>query len=108
MKHQPEGSLTASRITTLPSGAVAEAVIDEQTACFGRLSSGGSWSPWRFIAEGVRDVSVAALDDDGEPAALVSAVTLRRLPAGAHPSRHVNYRQAFYRLTAAGVTPAGL
>ena len=108
MTDQHPGSLTASRIATLRPGIVAEAVIDERTDCLGRWHSGGSWSPWRLIAAGARDVAVAAIDDDGEPAALVSVVVLTPMPIGGIPAAYLPYQRFYYRLTASGVTPAGL
>jgi hypothetical protein len=56
----------------------------------------------------VRDASVAALEDDGEPAVLVSLVVLTPPPAGSLPYSHVPYQRAFYRLSASGVVAVGL
>ena len=108
MRDQLPGSLAASRITTLTPGIVAEVVIDESTDCYGRWFSGGSWLASRLIATGARDVSVAPLDDDGEPAALVSVVILTPLPVGRIRAGHLLHQQVFYRLTASGATAAGL
>jgi hypothetical protein len=104
------GSLTASRITTWPGGVVAEVVIDEGTASFARWFGGGSWSAWWPIAEGVRDVSIAAAPWDGQrPAALVSVVAWTPMPASPIAAlHHAPYKQSFYRLEASGIAPAGL
>jgi hypothetical protein len=87
---------------------VAEAVVNERTECLARWFSGGSWSDWRPVTSGVRDVSVAALDDDGEPAALVSVVVTVPMELGTARAFYVPGQRAFYRLTAHGVTPASL
>ena len=112
--HAP-GCLTASRIAMLPSGAVVEAVIDEAADAFGRFSldrpfSGSSWTPWRFIGAGVKDISVTAAAEDGqEPVALVSTVSWVPKPMGIMAAiGHVPYKQRYFRLTASGVIPANL
>lgn len=108
MKTQLPGSLTASRITTLRPGIVAEVVIDEKTDAFGRWFDGGSWSAWQLLATGVRDVSLAPLEGDAEPTVLVSVVLLTPAPLGGIPAAYVQYQRRFFRLSTSGVTPASL
>jgi hypothetical protein len=87
---------------------VAEVVIIDKTDAYGRWFADGSWSAWQFIADGVRDASVAALEDDGEPAVLVGLVVLTPPPAGGLPYLHVLYQRVYYRLSASGVVAVGL
>jgi hypothetical protein len=108
MPTQAPGNITASRITMLEGGDVAEAVINERTEAFARWFSDGAWSSWQFIAEGIRDVSLAADLGQKEPTALVSVVGFVPLPMGGIAPLHTSYRSTFYRLTAAGIVPAVL
>ena len=108
MEAQAPGELTAVSVAVLNDGTVAQAVIDERTQCFARLHADGAWSGWRHVADGVRDVSMAADACQGEPSALIGVVVLVPLPVGAFAAGHTFHREAFFRLTASGVTAANL
>jgi len=109
LQTQAPGNLVASRITTLPDGCAAEVVVNERTEAFARWLSGGAWSAWKPVAEGVRDVSITPDISQEEPAAaLISVVVFVPLPMGAIAPLHVSHKSAFYRLTASGIVPADL
>lgn len=109
MHRQEPGSLTTSRITTLPGGQVAEVVVDEETGGFARWCNSGTWSRWWPIGTGVRDVSIAAAaGNEGEPAALASVVIWSPRDVGVTMRDYQPYGQKFYLVTAAGITPASL
>lgn len=107
MQGRAPGELSAVSIAVLEGGAVAEVVINERTACFARLHADGAWSDWWPVAEGVRDVCVAADTGQHEPSALIAVVVLVPLPTGGHAAFHTFRREAFYRLTASGVSGTG-
>lgn len=100
------GTLAVSRIAALPSGGVAQCVVTEDgRRLYARLHEGGSWSQWHLVADGIKDVSVAA-DPAQDGAALISVVAWFPQEAGTIPAHYSPWREAFYRLTAAGATPA--
>jgi hypothetical protein len=102
------GNITASRITMLEGGDLAEVVINERTEAFARWFSDGAWSSWRPVVDGVRDVSITPDTSQREPAALISVVVFVPLPMGAIAPLHVSHRSVFYRATASGVASADL
>lgn len=103
------GSLAVTRIAALPGGAIAQAVITEDSRrLFARLHHGGSWSEWHFAADGIKDVSVTADPAQDGPVALISVVCWAEMDPQTIPAHYAPWRDRFYRLTASGITPAVL
>jgi hypothetical protein len=107
------GKIAVTRVAALPGGAVAEVVADDAQDSWAHWHADGNWSAWWHLAHQTEDIDLTATPD-GALIAVVAFVPdpyLGYLTTGQRPPGDA-YKppvtRTFLRLTAAGLTDAGL
>lgn len=107
------GKIARTRVALLPGAVLAEVITDEDSDSWVHVRDpDGAWGAWHHLAHRTDDVDLtAAPDGDGALIAVVAFVPDAYLSTGLRPpgdAYQPPVTRTFLRLTAAGLTDAGM